>query len=275
MLPGGRSPRATAALPAGADRRMEPRRVAGPPRGRIPGRRRARWSGGWHGDRNGSGVADGGFAQGGDRVRPRPAGDSALVLTLQTALVVATGSTLVFLLQFPLANLALCVMFARTARRREPLVAELAAQVVGLRQPSASHPGLNRFFRDATWLWAAIFAASAVALGLALAVEPASVVLVLATAVTVGGVAAGATLSTLWFIRCCAVLACTSASPDPDPVTRSHHPRATRRAPLRAVRRRAPRDHLPALNRAVDAAIAETTAIASSPRSLRYLAAPP
>src|ERR1700761_1370477 len=32
---------------------------------------------------------------------------SALVFTLQTALVVATGSTLLFLLQFPVANLAL------------------------------------------------------------------------------------------------------------------------------------------------------------------------
>ena len=68
---------------------------------------------------------------------------SALVLTLQTALVVATGSTLVFLLQFPLANLALCVLFARTARSREPLVARLAAEVVGLRQPSARHAGLT------------------------------------------------------------------------------------------------------------------------------------
>jgi hypothetical protein len=60
---------------------------------------------------------------------------SALVLTLQTALVIATGSTLVFLLQFPLANLALCVLFARTAPTRRPLVAQLATEVVGLRQP--------------------------------------------------------------------------------------------------------------------------------------------
>ena len=34
---------------------------------------------------------------------------SALVLTLQTAMVMVTGSVLFFLLQFPLANLALCV----------------------------------------------------------------------------------------------------------------------------------------------------------------------
>jgi hypothetical protein len=126
---------------------------------------------------------------------------SALVLTLQTALVVATGSTLVFLLQFPLANLALCILFARTAPTRKPLVAELAAEVVGLRQPSSRHPGLDRFFQGDTWLWAAIFAASTAGLATALAVAPASMVLLLATVVMVGGVAAGALVSAFWFIR--------------------------------------------------------------------------
>jgi hypothetical protein len=126
---------------------------------------------------------------------------SALVLALQTALVIATGSTLVFLLQFPLANLALCILFARTAPTCKPLVAELAAEVVRLRQPSSRHPGLDRFFREATWLWAAIFAASAAGLAAAMAIAPASMVLLLATIVTVGGVAAGAFLSILWFIQ--------------------------------------------------------------------------
>ena len=126
---------------------------------------------------------------------------SALVLTLQIALVIATGSTLVFLLQFPLANLALCALFARTARTCEPLVARLAAEVVGLRQPSSRHPGLDCFFQGDTWLWAAIFAVSAAGLAAAIASEPASVVLLLATAVTIGGAAAGAFLSALWFIR--------------------------------------------------------------------------
>jgi hypothetical protein len=126
---------------------------------------------------------------------------SALVLTLQTALVIATGSTLVFLLQFPLANLALCVLFARTAPTRKPLVAQLATEVVGLRQPSSRHAGLDRFFQEATWLWAAIFAASAAGLAAAMAVASANVVLLLATTITVGGVAAGAFLSTVWFIR--------------------------------------------------------------------------
>jgi hypothetical protein len=126
---------------------------------------------------------------------------SALVLTLQTALVIATGSTLVFLLQFPLANLALCLLFARTAPTRKPLVAQLAAEVVALRQPSSHPAGLDRFFRGATWLWAGIFAVSAVGLAAAMAIEPATVFLLLTTAVTIGGVVAGTLLSALWFIR--------------------------------------------------------------------------
>ena len=48
----------------------------------------------------------------------------------------------------------------------------LAAEVVALRQPSAAHPGLDRFFRGVTWLWAGIFAASAIGLAILLAVEP-------------------------------------------------------------------------------------------------------
>ncbi len=126
---------------------------------------------------------------------------SGLVLTLQAVLVLATGSVLLFLLQFPLANLALCILFAWTAPTGRPLVARLAAEVVALRRPSAVHPGLDRFFRTATWLWAGIFAASAIGLAVLLAVVPAPVFLLLTTAVTVAGVAAGTILSVVWFIR--------------------------------------------------------------------------
>jgi hypothetical protein len=125
---------------------------------------------------------------------------SALVLTLQTAVVIATGSVLFFLLQFPLANLGLCVLFARTAPTRKPLVAQLAAEVVALRHPS-HHPGLHRFFQGATWLWAGIFAASTAGLGAAMALEPVKVFLLLTTAVTIGGVVAGTCLSAFWFFR--------------------------------------------------------------------------
>ena len=125
---------------------------------------------------------------------------SGLVLTLQTAVVLVTGSMLVFLLQFPLANLGLCVLFARTAPTRKPLVAQLAAEVVALRHPS-HHPGLHRFFQGATWLWAGIFAASTAGLAAAMALEPVKTFLLLTTAVTVGGTVAGTFASAVWFFR--------------------------------------------------------------------------
>jgi hypothetical protein len=125
---------------------------------------------------------------------------SALVLTLQTAVVIVTGSVLFFLLQFPLANLGLCVLFARTAPTRTPLVAQLAAEVVALRHPS-HHPGLHRFFQGATWLWAGIFAGSTVGLAVLMPLEPVRVFLLLTTAVTIGGVVAGTGASAVWFFR--------------------------------------------------------------------------
>jgi hypothetical protein len=63
---------------------------------------------------------------------------SAVMLTLQTAVVLATGELRLILLQFPLANLCMCVLFARTASGPDPLVARLAAEVVALRQPPAT-----------------------------------------------------------------------------------------------------------------------------------------
>jgi hypothetical protein len=126
---------------------------------------------------------------------------SALVLTLQTAMVIVTGSMLFFLLQFPLANLGLCVLFARTAPTRKPLVAQLAAEVVALRQPSSHHAGLHRFFQGATWLWAGIFAATTVGLAVLMAVESVKVFLLLTTLLTIGGTVAGTILSALWFVR--------------------------------------------------------------------------
>jgi hypothetical protein len=125
---------------------------------------------------------------------------SGLVLALQTVLVIATGSMLLFLLQFPLTNLALCILFARTAPTGRPLVAQLAAEVVALRRPSAAHAGLDHFFRGVTWLWAGIFAASTVGMVLLLVFESVPVFLLCTTVVTVAGVAAGTAASVVWFM---------------------------------------------------------------------------
>jgi hypothetical protein len=126
---------------------------------------------------------------------------SAVVLTLQTAVVLATGELWLFLLQFPVANLCMCVLFARTARGPNPLVARLAAEVVALRQPDTHHPGLHRFFQGATWLWAGIFLLLAAGLAALMVTEPAQVFLMLSTAATVALVVAGTGASTVWFLQ--------------------------------------------------------------------------
>jgi hypothetical protein len=125
---------------------------------------------------------------------------SAVVLTVQTAVVLATGELWLFLLQFPLANLCMCVLFARTARGPNPLVARLAAEVVALRQPATHHPGLHRFFQGATWLWAGIFLLLTAGLAVLMWTEPTKTFLMLSTTATVALVVAGAGASTLWFL---------------------------------------------------------------------------
>src|ERR1700722_242881 len=125
---------------------------------------------------------------------------SAVVLTLQTAVVLATGELWLFLLQFPLANLCICVLFTRTASGPDPLVARLAAEVVALRQPAPQHPGPHRFFQVVTWLGAGIFLLLTAALAVMMVTEPAKVFLILSTVVTAAFVVAGTCVSTLWFL---------------------------------------------------------------------------
>jgi hypothetical protein len=125
---------------------------------------------------------------------------SAVVLTLQTAVVLASGELWLFLLQVPLSNLAMFILFARTAGGPDPLIARLAAEVVALRQPDTRHPGLHRFFQRATWLWAGIFLLLTAAVALLMATEPAGVFLMLSTAATIALVVAGASASALWFL---------------------------------------------------------------------------
>jgi hypothetical protein len=124
---------------------------------------------------------------------------SAAALTVQTAVVLATGELWLFLLQFPLANLCMCVLFARTASGPRPLIAQLAAEVVALRQPATHHPGLHRFFQAATWLWAGIFMLLTAGLAVLMVTEPAGLFMMVSTAATIALVIAGTAASALWF----------------------------------------------------------------------------
>ena len=121
---------------------------------------------------------------------------SALVLTVQTAVAVSTGFLWMFQLQFPLGNLAMCVMFARTAPTRKPLVAQLAAEMVAIKQP---HPGLHRFFQGATWLWAGLFLLLTLGMGVMMVTEPFKLFMLLSSVVTLGLTVLGAGICVLWF----------------------------------------------------------------------------
>lgn len=123
---------------------------------------------------------------------------SMAVLTVQTVAVIATGNLLIFLVHFPIANLALCLMFARTARGRSPIAARLADEVIGLRCPDVHQQRLHRFFQNVTVLWAGVFLLLAVSLGALLATIPLAAYVSIWAATTVVLITAGITASALW-----------------------------------------------------------------------------
>jgi hypothetical protein len=124
---------------------------------------------------------------------------SAVVLTIQTAVAVSTGYLWMFQLQFPLANLAMCLVFARTAPTRKPLVAQLAAEVVAFKQSEDGHPGLHRFFQGATWFWAGLFLVLTFGMAIMMVTEPFKLFMLLSTVVTIGLTVLGAGVCALWF----------------------------------------------------------------------------
>jgi uncharacterized membrane protein len=124
---------------------------------------------------------------------------SALVLTIQSVIAVATGNMWIFLLHFPVANLCLFFLFARTARGANPLCERLATEVISLRQPAGKQPHLRRFFQDATKLWAVVFLMLAACLGGLLATQPVPEFLLSSTVATIALIAGGIGASVLWF----------------------------------------------------------------------------
>jgi uncharacterized membrane protein len=122
-----------------------------------------------------------------------------IVLSIQTAIAVGTGSLWIFLLHFPLANLALFVLFVRTVRSSRPLCEQLAAEVIALKQPATRVPGLHRFFQEVTLLWALVFLVLGGALGALLALETVPAFLLYSSVATVALIVVGVAISLLWF----------------------------------------------------------------------------
>jgi hypothetical protein len=123
---------------------------------------------------------------------------SLIVLTVQTLAAIITGNLWIFLLHFPLANLALCVLFARTARGRSPIAARLAAEVIGLRCPAVHQQRMHRFFQNVTVLWGGVFLLLAVSLGVLLATVPLTTYVPVWAVTTIVLIGLGIGASTVW-----------------------------------------------------------------------------
>jgi len=123
---------------------------------------------------------------------------SMVVLTVQTVAAIATGNLWIFLLHFPIANLALCLLFARTARGNSPIAARLASEVIGLRCPASCQPRLHGFFKHVTVLWAGVFLLLAATLGALLGTVPLSTYVPVWAATTIVLIVAGIGISVIW-----------------------------------------------------------------------------
>ena len=124
---------------------------------------------------------------------------SLIILTVQTVATIATGNLLIFLIHFPLADLVLCLLFTRTARRHTPLAAQLATEVIGLRSPAVHQSRLHPFFQHVTMLWAGVFLLLAAALGALLATIPLAAYVPVWAITTITLTFAGIVASALWF----------------------------------------------------------------------------
>ena len=124
---------------------------------------------------------------------------SALMMCVQAALVLATGQVWIYLLQFPLAKLILSALFAQSAGTANPLVARLATELASVRHGGVNSPGLQRFFRHNTWLWAGVFGALGGGYAGMVATEPIAEFLVISAILSVTVVCTAAAASALWF----------------------------------------------------------------------------
>jgi hypothetical protein len=121
-----------------------------------------------------------------------------IVLTVQAVVAIATGNVLIFLVHFPIANLALSIVFARSARGHSPLAERLAAEVIGLRCPALYRPRLRRFFQRVTMLWAGVFLLLAIILAALLVAVPAVTYVPIWAGVTIVLIAVGVGVSARW-----------------------------------------------------------------------------
>ncbi|WP_163505764.1 VC0807 family protein [Fodinicola acaciae] len=137
------------------------------------------------------------------RRRPVPA---VLVLTTtlllaRTVLGLMTDSAFLYFLQPTLQNFLLALAFAATAVLGRPLLAKLADDFCAFPGALTSRPGVQRFFRQVSMLWALVFVANGLGTLWILAKETVGDYLMVSTAGSYALIGLAAVLSLGWFRR--------------------------------------------------------------------------
>jgi intracellular septation protein A len=123
------------------------------------------------------------------------------LLVARTVIGLATGSVFLYFLQPTLQNFLYALVLVATVPLRRPLIARLADDFCAFPSTVTSRPGVQRFFRRVSLLWAMVFLANGVTTLWALAEASLGDFMVVTTAGSYTLVTVAALASMVWFRR--------------------------------------------------------------------------
>jgi intracellular septation protein A len=123
------------------------------------------------------------------------------LLVVRTVVGLETGSAFLYFLQPTVQNFVFALMLVVTIGLDRPLLAKLADDFCALPEVISGHPGIKRFFKRVSLLWALVFLINGVTTILVLATQTVGNYLLVSTAGSYSVVAMGIGLSLWWFRR--------------------------------------------------------------------------
>ena len=135
--------------------------------------------------------------------RPIPAilALSTVLLMARTAIGLWTGSAFLYFLQPTVQNFVFAGLLLVTIGFDRPLLAKLADDFCAFPDALTGHPGMKRFFKQVSLLWAAVFLVNGGTTLAVLATQTVGSFLMISTAGSYSLVAVGIGLSLWWFHR--------------------------------------------------------------------------
>jgi intracellular septation protein A len=123
------------------------------------------------------------------------------LLVVRTAVGLWTGSAFLYFLQPTVQNFVFALALLVTIGLERPLLAKLADDFCAFPEALSSHPGIQRFFKRVSLLWAVVFLVNGATTLVVLATQTVGNFLVVSTAGSYSVVVMGIVLSLWWFRR--------------------------------------------------------------------------